>query len=125
HDCIISSQCPMLVLAVFCVFFFLNDAATTEIYTLFLHDALPICASRCRRTCTRLARAWRWMLVTASRRHSASTVSRCGGGTPASDRKSTRLNSSHVKISYAVFCLKKKNNKTKTDTGKYGIPRNS
>src|SRR6266436_8289326 len=70
-----------------CIFFFFNDTATTEIYTLSLHDALPISHAahphdsdwrgrRCRR----------------------------GGG----DRKSTRLNSSHGYISYAVFCLKKK-----------------
>src|SRR5215471_20678801 len=70
-------------------FFFFNDTATTEIYTLSLHDALPIwCARRRhRRGCTG---SWR-----------ASPAS-------TSDRKSTRLNSSHVEISYAVFCLKKK-----------------
>src|SRR5215510_15542720 len=72
------------------VFFFFNDTATTEIYTLSLHDALPICA-RC--PATRGPRWWRWR---ARRR----------------DRKSTRLNSSHVAISYAVFCLKKKKKKT-------------
>src|SRR2546430_12241302 len=83
-------------------FFFFNDTATTEIYTLSLHDALPICAEnviqherwlfrneRDRRACVRrnivqrTHRSWR-------------------------DRKSTRLNSSHSQISYAVFCLKKK-----------------
>src|SRR2546430_4195738 len=74
------------------IFFFFNDTATTEIYTLSLHDALPI---------------------------SRGTDSRAGLRTPASptagaatrtdkDRKSTRLNSSHSQISYAVFCLKKK-----------------
>src|SRR6266496_5595926 len=68
-------------------FFFFNDTATTEIYTLSLHDALPIC-----RSCARSCPAW------ARRPCSASP-----------DRKSTRLNSSHVEISYAVFCLKKKN----------------
>src|SRR5215813_15170017 len=73
-------------------FFFFNDTATTEIYTLSLHDALPI-----------------------------SVVSRRGRSVPGCsarqterpslddrDRKSTRLNSSHVRNSYAVFCLKKK-----------------
>src|SRR5437588_11851159 len=70
-----------------CFFFFFNDTATTEIYTLSLHDALPIFPasppwSRCS--------AW-------SRRCSC-----------REDRKSTRLNSSHTVISYAVFCLKKK-----------------
>src|SRR5688500_19830698 len=70
-------------------FFSFNDSATTEIYTLSLHDALPIWKwSRCRRRCS--APGWR------ARR------ARCG------DRKSTRLNSSHLVISYAVFCLKKK-----------------
>src|SRR5260221_3131929 len=78
----------------FLVFFFFNDTATTEIYTLSLHDALPIC----------------------------SVVDQGGGRLlpirihipvrqvqPVSvDRKSTRLNSSHTVISYAVFCLKKK-----------------
>src|SRR6267154_4070614 len=73
----------------FSVFFFFNDTATTEIYTLSLHDALPI---------------WR----------AASTYGFCwsgaaGAGTPGPDRKSTRLNSSHPSRSYAVFCLKKKN----------------
>src|SRR5580704_18247669 len=70
------------------IFFFFNDTATTEIYTLSLHDALPI---------YELERmAWprgRW-------------PPSLPGGT--GDRKSTRLNSSHPSISYAVFCLKKK-----------------
>src|SRR2546429_6689809 len=75
-------------------FFFFNDTATTEIYTLSLHDALPICHLLCG-TDPRLqpqARAGR------------------GPGHPhhPRDRKSTRLNSSHGYISYAVFCLKKK-----------------
>src|SRR5256885_15734284 len=82
-------------------FFFFNDTATTEIYTLSLHDALPILGQRGRhqsgfdrgdrggvRDLLRLLRAAR------GRRHQ--------------DRKSTRLNSSHLVISYAVFCLKKK-----------------
>src|SRR6476660_10066379 len=73
----------------FCVFFFFNDTATTEIYTLSLHDALPISARSVK--VTRL---------------------RCdaGRGPPlrtCGDRKSTRLTSSHQIISYAVFCLKK------------------
>src|SRR5256885_9746571 len=72
------------------VFFFFNDTATTEIYTLSLHDALPI--SCC------------------SRRQGANTAPRCisPAARRTSDRKSTRLNSSHLVISYAVFCLKKK-----------------
>src|SRR6478735_11748147 len=75
---------------IFCFFFF-NDTATTEIYTLSLHDALPI--SRLRRN--------------RKRRHSL-PISSNASGVGARDRKSTRLNSSHLVISYAVFCLKKK-----------------
>src|SRR5215211_48269 len=69
------------------LFFFFNDTATTEIYTLSLHDALPISRSR-PPSARRRGRRW-----CRSRRL---------------DRKSTRLNSSHTVISYAVFCLKKK-----------------
>src|SRR2546428_4559526 len=75
-------------------FFFFNDTATTEIYTLSLHDALPI-FGRCRPIPdARPAGRRPSGLRTAGRR----------------DRKSTRLNSSHDQISYAVFCLKKKKN---------------
>src|SRR5438445_7527740 len=78
------------------LFFFFNDTATTEIYTLSLHDALPILA-----------------------RHATdppvSRIVTFAVGQPVGlDRKSTRLNSSHANISYAVFCLKKKKNKKKT-----------
>src|SRR2546430_17370020 len=84
-------------------FFFFNDTATTEIYTLSLHDALPIFArgiaghgdyTRVDSQQSQGGRSWenRW------------TIS-------MGDRKSTRLNSSHSQISYAVFCLKKKKNK--------------
>src|SRR6266511_5516631 len=86
----VRDACVVLV-----VFFFFNDTATTEIYTLSLHDALPISAS---------ARAGRG--CGAARR---GPVLGCRGRRRP-DRKSTRLNSSHVKISYAVFCLKKKKN---------------
>src|SRR5438874_9770263 len=90
------------IYAYYFTFFFFNDPATTEIYTLSLHDALPICASSSSSTTSR-TRAARTRPATASTR-------RRGTGTRASrrDRKSTRLNSSHVEISYAVFCLKKK-----------------
>src|SRR2546427_5728036 len=85
-------------------FFFFNDTATTEIYTLSLHDALPIlmiaCAPARRDTWAReAATAFR-----AGPRHAA----RGPHAEPWQDRKSTRLNSSHSQISYAVFCLKKK-----------------
>src|ERR1035437_10786310 len=67
--------------------FFFNDTATTEIYTLSLHDALPI-------------------YLQPGKRHHAAVHHPPAGHGP--DRKSTRLNSSHANISYAVFCLKKK-----------------
>src|SRR5574337_855046 len=69
--------------------FFFNDTATTEIYTLSLHDALPI-----------------WSASITPRE--ALMNSLFGGAVRRRDRKSTRLNSSHHSISYAVFCLKKK-----------------
>src|SRR2546430_9429921 len=80
-------------------FFFFNDTATTEIYTLSLHDALPI-----------------WIPASASKdygtplRHLQAVRRGVLQDRPAplQDRKSTRLNSSHSQISYAVFCLKKK-----------------
>src|SRR6266542_5898230 len=69
--------------------FFFNDTATTEIYTLSLHDALPICGSM----------PWLNRFMPSVTRQTLPV---------RSDRKSTRLNSSHGSISYAVFCLKKK-----------------
>src|SRR5712675_3088284 len=72
-------------------FFFFNDTATTEIYTLSLHDALPICSGGSSRSAPRLC------------------LYRCLCRAARTDRKSTRLNSSHGYISYAVFCLQKKN----------------
>src|SRR3712207_9211170 len=102
-----SHQCTKLF------FFFFNDTATTEIYTLSLHDALPI------------------FVLLAADPEGAQVEQPDGGGQDAvpvqatgaqggvhgipdvgqlPDRKSTRLNSSHANISYAVFCLKKKTN---------------
>src|SRR3712207_7656640 len=99
-------------------FFVFNDTATTEIYTLSLHDALPI--SRRSRARTSPLAGWPPVRRSTIRRWSrcCSSASR-GGRTPRwrsgrvsscapQDRKSTRLNSSHANISYAVFCLKKK-----------------
>src|SRR2546429_3873244 len=83
----------------FAYFFFFNDTATTEIYTLSLHDALPICRPR-------EPRAARTCSPTGPTTSSSAPAARC-----RSDRKSTRLNSSHGYISYAVFCLKKKKKK--------------
>src|SRR5688572_33439440 len=90
-------------------FFFFNDTATTEIYTLSLHDALPISVTVQHRQLGALARI-------AHRDPGQEPVAlRLGQGIGAlhfdGDRKSTRLNSSHSQISYAVFCLKKKNKK--------------
>src|SRR3712207_8806673 len=100
------------------MFFFFNDTATTEIYTLSLHDALPISARV--RAVGPPAPPQRDGLLAAveadrSRRRRGVLRRRRGGPVLAvheqGDRKSTRLNSSHANISYAVFCLKKKNNK--------------
>src|SRR2546430_17123730 len=82
-----------IVLTPFFFFFFFNDTATTEIYTLSLHDALPICAAG--NGVDRIA-------------HQLRPIAGDFGNGFIADRKSTRLNSSHSQISYAVFCLKKK-----------------
>src|SRR2546430_4488574 len=76
-------------------FFFFNDTATTEIYTLSLHDALPICQDHRWKCCSDWDPSCKLIAPIAK---------------PVEDRKSTRLNSSHSQISYAVFFLKKKNN---------------
>src|SRR3712207_7321848 len=95
-------------------FFFFNDTATTEIYTLSLHDALPICRVMWRPPSVswiiEVTLAGLYSIGSSARRVSGVVVSfripctRCR----TRDRKSTRLNSSHANISYAVFCLKKK-----------------
>src|SRR5258708_39720240 len=85
------------------LFFFFNDTATTEIYTLSLHDALPICPLLL--SCSKTMGQKRILVVddeAVLRELLADILAREG------DRKSTRLNSSHQIISYAVFCLKKK-----------------
>src|SRR2546430_9916266 len=83
-------------------FFFFNDTATTEIYTLSLHDALPI-----------LTLNLRSLDEPGSKLEQASIIWLVTIGI-SGDRKSTRLNSSHSQISYAVFCLKKKKTKIYT-----------
>src|SRR3712207_7019018 len=88
------------------MFFFFNDTATTEIYTLSLHDALPIFrrpsrAARRRKKVTRPP-------TTGQTRGAVTPDTRRSALPGGSDRKSTRLNSSYANISYAVFCLKKK-----------------
>src|SRR3989442_11996016 len=92
-------------------FFFFNDTATTEIYTLSLHDALPIFTQNdikkvlAYSTISQLGYMFVGVGVGA---YAAEHIAELGDG----DRKSTRLNSSHVRISYAVFCLKKKKKQT-------------
>src|SRR3712207_7240998 len=98
-------------------FFFFNDTATTEIYTLSLHDALPIYRAVLRADPARrhlgvhagLGRAdlGRALLLPVAAPHPERGARR----RDLEDRKSTRLNSSHANISYAVFCLKKKKKK--------------
>src|ERR1039458_4476458 len=89
-------MCPVVF------FFFFNDTATTEIYTLSLHDALPISSPG--------------RLPTIPR-------TRCPSPPTSPDRKSTRLNSSHLGISYAVFCLKKKAQQEPMDQRLHHPPR--
>src|SRR2546422_4132283 len=102
--------CILLQGSLSCFFFFFNDTATTEIYTLSLHDALPICVlvafsfSKKGKLPQRIVLAIFFFLPWMVRFFS--------GG--YADRKSTRLNSSHGYISYAVFCLKKKTKKKST-----------
>src|SRR5690349_23137586 len=89
-------------------FFFFNATATTEIYTLSLHDALPISGAR---VAARREEAGAFPRAQRRRSDPEAARQRPDEGVPAfrrQDRKSTRLNSSHVEISYAVFCLKKK-----------------
>src|SRR5260221_5376404 len=112
--------CSLIRFSFVFFFFFFNDTATTEIYTLSLHDALPIskqvsAAAMIRRTwgChpsnAASARAMVARSVQSSRFHISCSVQPTKfSRRPLRDRKSTRLNSSHTVISYAVFCLKKK-----------------
>src|SRR2546428_4958034 len=94
--------------------FFFNDTATTEIYTLSLHDALPISHG-----------VWidrRGRVLVCDRENDRVQV--VGQTSKSLDRKSTRLNSSHDQISYAVFCLKKKK-KTTNATRKRNATQNT
>src|SRR5690625_6191170 len=81
------------------IFFICNDPTTTELYTLSLHDALPISDWY----------SWIEFFVDASGRMAKKLNNLLDHANILADRKSTRLNSSHVAISYAVFCLKKNN----------------
>src|SRR2546428_9416701 len=99
----------MLTYTIF--FFFFNDTATTEIYTLSLHDALPISLAAPGPETTHYGGNTSCVEV----RGTNGTILVLDAGTGirrlGADRKSTRLNSSHDQISYAVFCLKKKKNR--------------
>src|SRR2546430_3182781 len=116
------------------LFFFFNDTATTEIYTLSLHDALPISLSPGLSAAVRAARVHGDRRGAERRNHhragdGAPTGGRGGDpygrGGRGSDRKSTRLNSSHSQISYAVFCLKKKKNPPRRASPQDAHPRPS
>src|SRR6266496_6367312 len=86
--CVAAAGVRLHFQSLFCPFFFFNDTATTEIYTLSLHDALPISAY-------------------SSRDAVSKSLSRCARSAwPRSEEHTS--DSSHVEISYAVFCLKKK-----------------
>src|SRR3712207_7630256 len=97
-------------------FFFFNDTATTEIYTLSLHDALPILLVE------------EMDIVVPNPTNEGIGIDLglkdfaiCSNGDKL-DRKSTRLNSSHANISYAVFCLKKKNIHQPTPLCRFDLP---
>src|SRR2546426_5512499 len=110
----------------FFLFFFFNDTATTEIYTLSLHDALPISLARLRGRLKEGLTPWRqhgtpapaplWSVTTSTWSERWQAHERRLARLEATiDRKSTRLNSSHLVISYAVFCLKKKTKTAQSD----------
>src|SRR5256885_9910678 len=95
------------------IFFFFNDTATTEIYTLSLHDALPISQMRQEKETLRGKKSfWKPRDPLGVRKN-------------GTDRKSTRLNSSHLVISYAVFCLKKKSSERCLQPCRINIGNNS
>src|SRR5205814_9494868 len=119
------SDCTSFVLHTFMSFvFFFTAPPTPDIYTLSLHDALPIsrCSgATCTPPCSRSPRS-AILLDSPSTRDGRSRKSSrdCRLARFARDRKSTRLNSSHLGISYAVFCLKKKKK-----INKYNIVRSA
>src|SRR3712207_8829136 len=106
-------------------FIFFNDTATTEIYTLSLHDALPICFSEQAATGVDVYSIRQPLGVVAGITPFNFPVMvplwMCANAIAAGDRKSTRLNSSHANISYAVFCLKKKKNHKASEKVKYSL----
>src|SRR3712207_8932870 len=107
------------VLVAFVILFFFNDAATTEIYTLSLHDALPISAAAVPAP-VRPEAPGDLAAAPAEPHDSPAPGGRRAHPLTPRDRKSTRLNSSHANISYAVFCLKKNKGH---DIGRSGLYR--
>src|SRR2546430_14702207 len=99
--CIYTTLLSLLMFTYFFFFFFFNDTATTEIYTLSLHDALPISN----------AVDIRHFGFGPDPNAVVDDAAEVFREVAVKDRKSTRLNSSHSQISYAVFCLKKKKKK--------------
>src|SRR2546430_17429445 len=92
-----------------CDIFFFNDTATTEIYTLSLHDALPIlCHDHTSNDSTLANKAQTQSTFIRAHNYETNAADFNELSEAEKDRKSTRLNSSHSQISYAVFCLKKK-----------------
>src|SRR3712207_7832557 len=106
------------------IFFFFNDTATTEIYTLSLHDALPIFSRPRSAPHPQTPRIPSHPKARQLAQHGRNRDQRHDGAVPPSsqDRKSTRLNSSHANISYAVFCLKKKKNILQNHIPKHSRP---
>src|SRR3712207_9287303 len=104
----VSSALYLCSLIVLIFFFFFNDTATTEIYTLSLHDALPISTLR---MLAAMAASLVFTFAFGALAAKSRRAERVLIPLLDIDRKSTRLNSSHANISYAVFCLKKKNKK--------------
>src|SRR5690348_18133673 len=97
-------------------FFFFNDTTTTQIYTLSLHDALPISLEQSLNYLVRRHEALRLIFPAENGAPVAEISPEFTVSLPLVDRKSTRLNSSHPSISYAVFCLKKKKKTTHSHT---------
>src|SRR5206468_11754615 len=110
HTTLLTALPYHIVLITVCFFF--TAPPTPEIYTLSLHDALPIYRGRADAVARRHRAQRRFVAAIGNPRQSCARRS-SASGFQLQDRKSTRLNSSHDQISYAVFCLKKKNKQRK------------
>src|SRR3712207_8648038 len=109
-----------------CIVFFFNDTATTEIYTLSLHDALPISYDVAKSTVTisaKVAEVDKALGGSSAGKEATGLNVTTMNQLRAQDRKSTRLNSSHANISYAVFCLKKKKKRTTVENDTKNVSR--